>query len=233
LKNEEEKEKLKEEYDEKIEKAEPEKQYLLEKEYEEKDVELYKEFNLKENEIYNEFDEREAEEIDKLREEIEKRLAKRNLEVEWDYGYDKWNYLSIIGLKRNSIVERHDVVDKTNRKAYKVLIAYDEVITNYDSKLSFESVYVEEIEWINEEDTPFTYTLNDNIPWFLIRDTWLPNINSFLVSLAKAEKEGNLNEELKRILNILEKGSWVYDYIHFKNALLKTMQQFNIQISTQ
>ena len=225
-----EKEKLRKEYDEKIEKAEPERKYLLEKEYEKRDVELYEEFNRKENEIHSKYDEEEIEQVDELREEIENELSKHNMEIEWDYAWDKYNYLNIIGLSRNRIIERHDVIDKTSRKAYKILIYYDEVIQMYSSKRYFEKVIVEEVEWINEEDCPFTYALDNNIPWFLIRDVWLPNINSFVVDLARAEKEGNLEQELKRIMEIV-KGSRVYDYIHFKNALLKTMQQFNIQIS--
>jgi hypothetical protein len=228
---EEQKEKLKKEYEEKIINAEPEKKYLLEKEYNKKDVELFEEYDSKENEIYNEFDEREVEEVNKLREEVEKRLAEKNMGVEWDYASDKYNYLNITGLTRNRIIERHDIIDKKSRKAYKVLIYFDEVITMYESNIYFEKVIIEEVEWINEEDCPFAYTLNNNIPWLLIRDTWLPNINSFIVDIAKAEKENRLEQELKRILEIVEKGSWVYDYIHFKNSLLKTMQQFNIQIS--
>jgi hypothetical protein len=117
------------------------------------------------------------------------------------------------------------------KKAFKVIVEYDEARFWKDiNEYELNSVSVEELEYISQEDTPFTYTLSNLIPWHLIRDIWFPNINALVVRIADAEKEGRLDTELKNVLEIVEKNLWIYDYRHFQNALLQAMQKFNIQV---
>ena len=128
-----------------------------------------------------------------------------------------------------NVYEYHKVIDTKNKKTYIVVVKTKELQKPTTEEHIFEYVSVEEHELVDEE-IPFTNTLVSNIPWYRIRPEWEYNVNSFIDILARAEREGRLQEALKEVLANVKADLWVYDYRHFYNALIETCRQLNVSL---
>jgi len=164
---------------------------------------------------------------------IEDEIRKLGLEAELGFDYDSNCYFNMPGYPREyryyNVYEYHRVIDYSNRKVYIVEVWLKELNQPYITEYVLTDVDISEYELIDEE-LPFTNTLTENIPWGYIRPEWAGHINDFINTLAKAEREGRLEEALKEVIAIVKAGLWVYDYMHFYAALVETCKEFNIAL---
>jgi len=108
---------------------------------------------------------------------------------------------------------------------------YDEIYYHWDSLgceyYSHDGVCYETKIAISPRKTPFTYKLVKNIPWYFIRETWLPSVSELLEELAEKELKGELEAGIEELKKVLEAGSWIYDYQHVLKALNKVLMLNN------
>jgi hypothetical protein len=169
-----------------------------------------------------------------LYDEVEERVKQLGLEVELNVHSDANCFFNAPGrpgreYRYYTVWDYHNVIDKKNKKAYRVCVKINEYNKPWETTYSFEGIEVDEMELV-DESVPFTDALADAIPWSLIRPEWSHNIESFVQTLAKAEREGRLNETLKEIEAKVKANLWIYDYAHFYNALKETCKKFNINL---
>jgi len=183
--------------------------------------EVFEEFAEKYVEALNEIH---SEELDKrlemLEEEIREKL--RPLEVEFFVDTASYEYFSAPPYHHYLCMDIHRVIDKGNGRQYFVYVAYHHKQKPGHSEYTLESIEVEEESLIDDERTPFTKRLIEEIPWSLIRDIWLPSIKRLIFELAEAESEGKLEEKLEEVVEKVRSSLWVYDYQHFFSALKRT-----------
>jgi hypothetical protein len=175
---------------------------------------------------------KENQEVDKLYEDLKRQISEidKNLEVELFVDQDAYCYFSANNRIFYDCYDEHLVHDLKNKKTYVIFVDFKELNYNYNKEYKFESIEIEEKELIDEENTPFTCALIENIPLACIRDTWAVSINKLIEKIAEAEVKNKLQETLQEVKAIVETSLWIYDYAHFYDALMKTCQQFNIQI---
>jgi hypothetical protein len=212
-----------------------------------KEVEIRNKYEGMKTEIYNKYDAekyeemqdglwqiqvKEDEEVDKLYEDLKKQVSEinKNLEVELFVAQDANCYFNANNRSFYDCYDEHLVHDLANKKTYVVFVSFKELNYDWGKQYKFESIEVEEKELIDEENTPFTCKLIENVPWCYIRDMWAHSIKALIEKIAKAEVENRLEETLQEVKAIVKSSLWIYDYSHFYDALMKTCQQFNIQI---
>ncbi|RLE87716.1 MAG: hypothetical protein DRJ67_04140 [Thermoprotei archaeon] len=93
-----------------------------------------------------------------------------------------------------------------------------------------EDVWTEEVPIVDDEHTPFTAKLLEEIPWQYIRPIWARNIEKMIAELARAEWEGRLREKLGETVRELEGGAWIYDYQHVLAAVYRAAEALGIQV---
>ena len=174
-------------------------------------------------------------EIAQLVSEFESKLKALDLYVEFFVDIDDVHYFNAPGYPRAynyyKVFEDNRVVDRKNKKVYYVTVIYSELQKPEKTEYVFDRISIAEYNAI-DDDTPFTRALDENIPWYLIREMWRSHIDDYISEIAQAEREKKLVETLKQIKERVEKSLWIYDYQHFYNALMKTAQQFNINLSS-
>jgi hypothetical protein len=212
-----------------------------------KEVEIRNQFEKKKTQIYNKYNVEEIEkmqdelykieveenkEVDKLYEDAKQEILKINEKMEVDlfadqdaHCYFSTNYRSFY-----YCYDEHVIHDLENKKTYIVFVDFKELNYEHYRRYEFEDIEIEEKELIDEENTPFTSKLIENIPFCYIRDTWAHSIKQLIEKIAKAEVENKLQETLQEVKAIVKSSLWIYDYSHFYDALIKTCKQFNIQI---
>jgi hypothetical protein len=169
-------------------------------------------------------------EVGKLKEKYEARLKNLDLEVEWDAGSDGWEYFSAPGYHYYVCIDYHRVFDKSAKKVHLVGIWYLELNKPGGTEYKFEEVATDTHELVDEEETPFTAALVENLSAYPIRKLWAHQIDDLISELAAAERRGVLETGLKEVKEKAEKASWVYEYKHFLAALHETAEDFGIQL---
>jgi len=177
---------------------------------------------------------READEEADVLNEIEDRVRELGFDVDLGFDRDRTCYFNAPGYPREfryyNVYEYHRVIDTKNRKVYVIVAKTVELEKPWITEHVFDYIGIDgEYELIDEE-TRFTSTLVHNIPWDYIRPEWAGNINGFLNILARAEREGRLQEALREVLANVKADLWVYDYRHFYNALIETCRQLNVSL---
>jgi len=164
---------------------------------------------------------------------IEDEIRKLGFEVELGFDYDANCYFTAPGYPREyrfyNVYEYHKVIDTNNKKVYLIVVKTKKLNKPWITEYAFGYMAYDEYELVNEE-TPFTKALVESIPWDYIRPEWAGNIHDFINTLAKAEREGRLEEALREVIRRVENGLWIYDYKHFYNALFDTCGKFNIKL---
>ena len=196
------------------------------------------------SEVFEEFareyikalNELEEEELDKRLEMLEAEVREKLKPLEVEFFVDSYTheYFTAPSYPREYryylIMDVHRVIDKENGRQYFVYVDYHHKQKPSHSEYTLESVEVEEESLIDDERTPFTKRLIEEIPWMLIRDTWLPSIKRLIFELAEAESEGRLEERLEEIVERVKNSLWVYDYQHFYGALRRTAEFFGLSL---
>jgi len=95
-------------------------------------------------------------------------------------------------------------------------------IVTYYYNLPLKRIYTQKQPIIDENKTPFTYKLVQNINWSSLRPTWVMNIHKLVTDLAMAEHKNKLNKAIREVEKKLSATAWIYDYQHFQKALQKT-----------
>jgi len=195
--------------------------------------EIFEDFAEKYVRALNELEEEELEKkVKELEEEVRERL--RPLEVELFADSYTHEYFTAPSYPREYryylIMDVHRAVDKENGRQYFVYVAYHHKQRPNSNEYVLESVEVEEESLIDDERTPFTAKLVEEMPWTLIRDTWLPSIRRLVFELAEAESKGELERKLVEVMEKVRSSLWVYDYQHFFSALRRTANAFGLPL---
>ena len=213
-------------------------------EYAKKYIEILNEYAAKRAQLWDEIEDDDAledalyeleeegnREVGKLQEEVEKKLkGLGNIEVEWDAGGDGWCYFNAPGYSYYVCIDYFRVIDKDAKKIHLVAIQHLELNRPKETEYKLEDVVVETRELVDEEETPFTATLIENLSEYPVRKLWARQIDDLISELAAAERRGELEEKLREIAERAERAAWVYEYRHFLAALSETAKQFNIQL---
>ena len=191
--------------------------------------EVFEEFVREYIEALNELEEEKLEEkVKELEEEVRERL--RPLEVEFFVDSFARESFSAPPYHHYMNVDVHRVIDEENGKQYFVYVVYYHKQKPGRSEYALESVEVEEESLIDSERTPFTAKLVEEIPWLLIRDTWLPSIKKLVFEIAEMESRGELKDKLEEIAEKVRRNLWVYDYQHVFSALKRTAELFGLPL---
>ena len=167
---------------------------------------------------------------DQLNMELIGKLNALGLKAEIINDFDCNNYFNAPGYPRaynfyrctGTLAVAHDV---KNKKTYHIVVSFREAQYPTYTKFSLDYVEVEETPLIDDENTPFTAKLIENIPWMYIRPLWRSNIEDMILEIAQAEYEGRLKEAVEDVKAKLKAGAWIYDYQHMLSALEKTLQE--------
>jgi hypothetical protein len=184
---------------------------------------------LLEEELYR-LEEEGNREVGELQKKYEERLKGLGLEVEWDAGADGWCYFNAPGYSYYVCINYILVNDKSAKKVYTIGIHYLELNKPKETEYKFEEVVIDTHELVDEEETPFTAALVENLSAYPIRKLWAHQIDDLISELAAAERRGVLETGLKEVKEKAEKASWVYEYKHFLAALHETAEDFGIQL---
>jgi hypothetical protein len=212
-----------------------------------KEVEVRNKFEAMKSEVYKKYDAEKYEEmqdelyqieveenkeVDQLYEDAKQEILKINekLEVELFVYQDAHCYFSANNRSFYDCYDEHAIHDLANKKTYVVFVDFKELNYEWGKQYKFEGIEIEEKELIDEENTPFTSKLIENVPWCYIRDTWVTSLKQLIEKIAEAEVKHKLQETLQEVKAKVEASLWIYDYYHFYDALIKTCEQFNIKI---
>jgi hypothetical protein len=197
------------------------------------DEELERKCNTKLQHMIDELKESLYDEISKLQEDVENRLLKQSLEVEFNVDIDGNCYFNAPAYPRAYkyfyVHEFHHVIDKKAKKCYVVEVSYSELQKPWTTEYTDPCVTIAE-GFLIDEDLPFSCALVNAIPWQFMRPIWIHNIEAFVKRIVDAERLGNLAEEVKKVYAEAKRCEWIYDYAHFLGALEKTCEEFNISI---
>lgn len=167
------------------------------------------------------------EKFEELEKEIEERLSEYLDEVVWEVeacSMDRGNYFTVstCGYYVGSIVQPPKVYDIV------AMIRFATVEGRSSAHLI--DVSVDERTLIDDELTPFAAALMDAIDWWRVRPTWQRKITEIIERIAEAEWTNNLNDVLKDVKAEVENAQWIYEFQHFHDVLLKTLDEFGIQL---
>ena len=191
--------------------------------------EVFEEFVREYIEALNELEEEKLEKkVKEMEEEVREKL--RPLEVEFFVDSYTYEYFSAPPYHHYLGMDVHRVIDRGSGKQYFVYVVYHHKQKPSHSEYTLESVEVEEESLIDDERTPFTKRLIEEIPWMYIRDTWLPSIKRLIFELAEAESRGELKDKLEEVAEKVRSSLWVYDYQHFFSALKRTAEFFGLSL---
>jgi len=179
------------------------------------------------------FEEGKEDEVEALEEELRERLKTMGLEVELYVECDASNYFNAPGWPRAynyySVSETHRVVAEKEKKAYLVTVVYDELQKPTETEFKFREVLIDELHLIGE-DTPFSATLVQEIPWELVRPIWRYKIEQTVNRIIKAEREGRLNVALRDVVENLKASAWIHEYHGMLNAVYRAMKRHSITL---
>ena len=192
---------------------------------EEEDYEEWRKKKKMINEIYEEYDEKEYEALEELEKKLEKMMEKTGekyevvLEIVDDCELGSGMYFEqrqeeMLVLK---IYKQKDVITVSAVFTYGCTYGEDYFV--------LEKMSVNTEPLIDEETTPFTQKLVNEIPWNFIRDEWAPSISDMIQELAIRERDGELEEGIKELEEKLTRGRWIYDFEHVLKALHRAMCQ--------
>jgi hypothetical protein len=184
---------------------------------------------LLEEELYR-LEEEGNREVGELQKKYEERLKGLGLEVEWDAGADGWCYFNAPGYSYYVCIDYILVIDKSAKKVYTIGIYYLELNRPKETEYKFEEVVIDTHELVDEEETPFTATLVENLSEYPIRPLWAHQIDDIISEIAAAERRGDLEEKLREVKERAEKAAWVYEYRHLLSALHETADEFGIRL---
>jgi len=164
---------------------------------------------------------------------VEDELAKLSLRVKFQVDGDSCCYFNAPGYPRAynyyHVEEIHDVIDEELKKVYVVAVSYNKLCKPWRTEYIFNCVDVRVVEAVGD-DTPLADKFSHYIPWPLIRDEWRYNIEKFVEEVARAEREGRLEEAVREVASRLRSGSWIYDYAHTLGALKKACGELNVKL---